>query len=123
MVVRRLQRGDIALARLAGVDETLPPPGEPGLAEAHEQEVRRQARMPAVAVGETMNPDELVMKPCGDLVDGIGLMSDPAPQVVQQLAQLGGDAPGLDADIALGPSELSRPFSDVSEHALVQRRR
>jgi hypothetical protein len=62
MVVRRLQRGDIALARLAGVDETLPPPGKPGLAEAHEQEVRRQARMPAVAVGETMNLKTVVTR-------------------------------------------------------------
>jgi len=68
VVVRGPQRGDIALAGLPFVDEPSAAPAERRLPQLSEQEVGRQPRMPPVAVRETVNLDEAVMKARRDFV-------------------------------------------------------
>ena len=76
--------------------------------------------MAAIAIGEYVYPDKLVVISCGDFIRLIGFVIDPEPNVVQELTQFHRDTIGIDTDILAGMAVLPSPFPDPPEHALVQ---
>jgi hypothetical protein len=76
--------------------------------------------MTAIAVREQVYPYQFVMKPSGDFIGVVGLVSDPVTHIIEELPKFGGNAVGFDADILAGLAVCSGPFPDPSEHAFVQ---
>jgi hypothetical protein len=74
----------------------------------------------AIAIGEYVYPDKLVVKPCGDFIWRIGIFIDPESHIVQKLAQFLRDTISIDTNILASVTVLPGPFPDTPEHALVQ---
>jgi hypothetical protein len=61
------------------------------------------------------------MKAQRDLVGREGVEFDPSPRVVEQPAQLDGNLPMIDADIARAGAEAAGPAPHLAEHVAMKR--
>lgn len=77
--------------------------------------------MTAVAVREGVNRHQSMVKSDGDFVGLICLVLNPGPGIVQQDGEIGRDAIGCGADVALGLAIGAGPASHIAEHSPMQR--
>ena len=112
--VRRLQRRHIVGPCVSDIDKVESAPGEGRSAKPLGQQIRRQARVSAIAVREDVDGDQLVMEIDGDLVRilraGVNLGADVSKQLDQMVAQR---PPVVAADVAFRTARLARPAPDV----------
>jgi hypothetical protein len=120
MVVGGAQGLDVARPRRAGLAEPLPSPRESLAVELQDEQVGHQAGVAAIAVREGVDPRQPVMKAHCDLVGRIRVIFHPGFNVVDQLAELRGDQPVVDADVALAGPQSSGPPPHVTQHAPVK---
>ena len=75
--------------------------------------------MTTVAIGKRVNPNQLVMKARRDFIKQVGFVFNPVFGVVNQLAQLDLDLPGIDANITICLADFPGPFPDLAKHTFV----
>lgn len=76
--------------------------------------------MAAIAVGEGVDPDELMVKASGEFVGCKGVGGDLVLRVVEQIAQACGDLRPFNADVFVAVAKLAGPLPCFIKHAAME---
>src|SRR5579863_1410442 len=110
----------ISGSRLPRFDQVTGTPGKCRTTKLHDQHIRHEARMSAIAVRKRMNEYKAVMKPNCLLVWKICVVLDPIASIAKQRDESLADFVGGNAEIFLSSSILPRPLPRLIEHFQMQ---
>ena len=83
----------------------------------HDERIGHEPGVSAVAVGERVNPHELMVKADGKLVGCKSFGLDLKLRVVEQIAQARGDVGPFNADVFIAAAKLAGPLPCLIKHA------
>ncbi len=99
VIICRLERFDIGPSCLIYGSQAASSPSEAGLTQTDRQNIGHQSRPSAISVWKWVNENQIMMKPCGNLIRWKRLMLDPVANVVERFIQTELNPFSIDADV------------------------